>query len=425
MPKLRDASKTNWKSSMKHISYSQFSDEIDTPAKKTTKETFVDSFTKQLTKYRRHVEKTQTLHVEEFETTVQKANIRINELFSALADKKEIIALKNEKIKRLKKKLVNKFQNIVEFEKNSIESEKKSNTIESTFEIRKIKTIELLDPNLFIEKNESRIDDWALKIQSKLKRNVHLFPIEDFKIGYVQNLIDGQILRRLEPRLRDKVKNSYRKVKEIIEDFKRMYGDSNRRFIAVDAFRDFRMKGNNFNDFWAEFQRHSSEFDHSESHFLEEFIHKLSSILQKYLSVNCDETKDLYELADKVKKTTNKWRTADNIEAKSARYKAALIRLNTSEKIITDTKTRNNSRASSIPASGSASSASTRLLTSAIARLIRSPNPNPVKKRNMIEGRCFNCDEVGHIAKECTLPKIMKLNEIVKELSDAENSKKE
>ena len=410
---------------MGHISYPQLPDETDTPAEGTTKETLVDSLTEQLAEYRRHVEETQALHAEEFETTVQEANTRINELSSALADKEEIIALKNEKIKRLEKELANKPQNTVESEKDSTESEEESNTVESALETRKVKTIVLSDPDPFTGKDEPRIDDWALKIQSKLKRNVHLFPTEDLKIGYVQNLIGGQALRRLEPRLRDKAKNPYRKAKEIIEDLRRMYGDSNRRLTAANAFRDLRMKGNNFNDFWAEFQRHSSELDHSESHLLEEFIHKLSPALQKHLSVDCDEAKDLYELADKVRKTTDRWRTADGIEAKSARYKAALARPNASEGTTTDTKTRNNSRAPSTPASGSAPSASTRLLTPATARSTRSPNPDPVKERSMVEGRCFNCGEVGHIAKECTLPKIVKLNEIVKELSDAEDSGKE
>ena len=144
---------------MKHIFYSQFSNETNTPAKRTTKETLVNNFTEQLAEYERHVEKTQALHAKEFETTVQKTNTRINELFSALTDKKEIIALKNEKIKRLKKKLTNKSQNTVEFEKSFIESEKESNTIESTLETRKIKTIVLSNSDPFIGKNEPRIDD--------------------------------------------------------------------------------------------------------------------------------------------------------------------------------------------------------------------------------------------------------------------------
>ena len=65
----------------------------------------------------------------------------------------------------------------------------------------------------------------------------------------MQNFINDQILRRFESKFRNKIKNSYRKIKNIIENFNRIYDDLNCRFIVVNVFRDFRMKKNNFKEF--------------------------------------------------------------------------------------------------------------------------------------------------------------------------------
>ena len=48
----------------------------------------------------------------------------------------------------------------------------------------------LFDSNEFTKKDEFRIDDWTLKIENKLQKNVSFFSTKNVKIEYVQNLID-------------------------------------------------------------------------------------------------------------------------------------------------------------------------------------------------------------------------------------------
>ena len=229
-------------------------------------------------------------------------------MLNIIKNKKTIIALKNETIKNLKQKTTDKLNESVKQTKNdkqSIDFETKNDV--SRINIKKnVKMIILFDLNKFIEKNKFRIDDWILKIENKLQKNVNFFSIKNVKIKYVQNLIDDQILHRLKFRFRKKFKNLYIIAENIIKNLRHMYDNLNRCFIAVNQFRDLRMKKTNFIDIWTEFQRLFKKFKHTNDHFFEKFIHKLISIYQKHLSMKCDNVTDLYVLTVVIKKTIEK-----------------------------------------------------------------------------------------------------------------------
>ena len=251
-------------------------------------------------------------HQTQYEEAVTEANFHIDELIKTVDDKEKIIEAKKtisffmkSKIRNLEKKLAKKPRNTVEADEEDFD--RKSNHVSAEPTAVKIKkTIILSDSDKFTDEEEPRIDSWALKIKSKLRVNASLFSNEKVKIGYVQNLIDGQTFRRLEPRFREDSRNSYLSANAIVEDLSRMYDDSNRQLTTVNALRRLRMKDNNFIDFWAEFQRLTAELKYSDEHFREKFIHKLSPFYQKHLSVKFDKTSDLYDLASIVKKTADR-----------------------------------------------------------------------------------------------------------------------
>ena len=57
-------------------------------------------------------------------------------------------------------------------------------------------------------------------------------------------------------------------------------------------------------------------------------------------------------------------------------------------------------------------------------RVIPTPDLDPIKEKTMVEKRCFNCNEMKHIVKNCPKSKTVKINEIVKKMKFEENSKK-
>ena len=235
----------------------------------------------------------------------------------------------------------------------------------------------------------------------------------------MQNLIDDQILRSLEFRFRENLKNSYSIVAEIIENLRRMYDDSNRRFHAVNQFRDLKMRENNFIDFWSNFQKLIEKLKYFNDHFLKKFIDKLFSSYQKYLSIKCDKVIDLYELTVVVKKTTEKWKIVENIEIKTQRYQTAM---NVNAVKVTDIQIdmKNAANLKIILQSNLFN----RSLISFVFRVIRTSDFDPIKKKTMIEKRCFNCNEIEHIVKNCSKSKMIKMNEIVKKMKFEKNSKK-
>ena len=284
---------------------------------------------------------------------------------------------------------------------------------------KNVKMIIFSDSNEFTEKNEPRIDDWTLKIESKLKKNASFFSNENVRIEYVQNLIDDQALRRLKFRFCNNVRNFYFIAENIIKNLRRMYDDFNCRFIAVNHFRDLKMKKNNFTDFWVDFQQLFKKLEYTENHFFEKFIHKLTLIYQKHLSVKCDKVIDVYDLTVLIKKTIKKWKTAKNIKIKTQQYWAAM-----NVNIMKNTDVQIDMKTIAISNVVLQSNSFNRSLILYVFCVIRTSNPDSIKKKTMIEKRCFNCNEIKHIVKNCSKPKTIKINEIVKKIKFEKNSKK-
>ena len=161
------------------------------------------------------------------------------------------------------------------------------------------------------------------------------------------------------------------------------------------------------------------EFEYTEKKIFEKFIHKLTLIYQKHLSVKCDKTIDVYDLTILIKKTIEKRKTAENIKIKTKRYRVAMN--------VSNTKNINvqiDMKIAAAPKIILQSKLFNRSLILFVFRTMRTPNPDPVKKKTMIEKRCFNCNKTGHIVKNCPKSKMIKINEIVKKMKFDKNSKK-
>lgn len=433
MFRIRQSFKNAWKLFIKNIFYSNFSDEFNAFEKTLHDEndskliktlSFVTQYVETTRNLKQQFQNVQTTHEIEFETTIQKTNFRIDEITIFFRNKKKIIVFKNEKIVELKKTLIKQSHRTIKSDEDSSAHNRKKTSKSSDRSIKTIKTIVFSNFDEFIEKNKFRIDDWALKIQNKLKKNAHLFSIENVKIKYVQNFIDDQVLRRLEPKFRKKTKKFYRTVNEIVENLRCMYENFNRHFIAVNFFRDFRMKENVFIDFWIEFQKLFENFEYNDDHLFKKFIHKLFFAFQKHFSMKCDKTIDFYDLTSMMKKTTERWRIVEIIEKKSVRYKNAMIKTHSSDAFFFEnSKFRIIERNSIFAVSTSITAKQFRLIIFEFVQIVRTSNLDFVKKKRMIKSRCFNCHEIKHIAKNCIVSKLIKMNEI-KKMNDKKIRKK-
>ena len=340
---------------------------------------------------RTSVLETEVRQKEEMEHINQEMDQHLEELRNTIKDKEDLNRMLKKKIKKLEEK------------EQESQSRSASPEVLETVEIQKktggAKEIKLPDPKAFSDNKEVKIDQWLLLLRNKLERNASLFPTEEHKLGYVLSRIEGEALTRMEPRLRKGSKQPFKTAEEILTELYRMYGDANRHLTAKNEFRRLRMKKTDVAElqtFWAEFQRLSAELDESESSLIEGFAYKLTPELQKHLALETRKATDLYELARLAQDTVEVWRNADRISNASARYTKAAISATSGTSAPTGAK-ETNSRAGT-PAVARAATPGTALVPR------RTPNPDPAKEKIMAEGRCFNCQEKGHLVKDCPKP---------------------
>ena len=85
----------------------------------------------------------------------------------------------------------------------------------------------------------------------------------------------------------------------------------------MKAFRALRIGSKDFNSFWSEFQRLSSELDYSPSTLIAELTHKLSLDMKKQLAIGNQEPTDIYEYAHRCQRI---FQALKDVESSKASY---------------------------------------------------------------------------------------------------------
>jgi hypothetical protein len=100
-------------------------------------------------------------------------------------------------------------------------------------------------------------------MRNKLKENANWFSIDVQQKAYVRIRIEDDAMKHLTARFfKDSIK-SYIIANEIFDDLYQIFDDSNRRINALKAYRRLKQieSFKDFNIFWAEFQRLTSDFE--------------------------------------------------------------------------------------------------------------------------------------------------------------------
>ncbi len=121
----------------------------------------------------------------------------------------------------------------------------------------------LSDSSIFTDDKNLIIDDWLSAMRNKLKENANWFSIDVQQKAYVRIRIEDDAMKHLTARFfKDSIK-SYIIANEIFDDLYQIFDDSNRRINALKAYRRLKQieSFKDFNIFWAEFQRLTSDFE--------------------------------------------------------------------------------------------------------------------------------------------------------------------
>ncbi len=225
---------------------------------------------------------------------------------------------------------------------------------------------------------------------------------------------------------------SYILSKEIFDDLYQIFDDSNRRINALKT--DRRLKQiewlKDFNTFWAEFQRLTSDSElYNQKALLEDLKDKMSSELQKTLTIESYKATDLHEFVKMCRYTNQILRDVNN----KSRREDFISHNNADdverEKIIVIVNSNQNNNRSISRSRFEISETKFELNSRAITQ--SSSFENQVNFLN-----CYNCEKSDHFSSNCRqFKKSMNLNSFVREMNvqeknDAEknfeqNSKKE
>jgi hypothetical protein len=135
-------------------------------------------------------------------------------------------------------------------------------------------------------------------MQSKLKTNEDWYFIERMTMIYVNIRLNDEAYKHIAIRLNNNFSRRYLTVDEVFDDLKRVYVDSNKMQIIMNAF--IKMTQTNkyveFHTFWNEFQRLMKEMNLSKHFLLIELKRKMFYRLQNVMFIKFNIIDDIYEL---------------------------------------------------------------------------------------------------------------------------------
>ncbi len=360
--------------------------------------------------------------------------------------KKKIATLKNDKIddkytiRALREKLKiletaqNRTRNVREFITSSFRSstadQEMTADINASDRLEKTKrSVVISNSTIFIE-NKAKFEHWLSIMQSKLEANVDWYSIERMTMTYVSIKLDAETYKHISARLNKNFSRRYLTIDEVFDDLKRVYVDSNKMQIVMNAFIRLTQtdKYVEFHTFWNEFQRFMKEMNLSKHFLLIELKRKMFYKLQNVMFIEFNIINDIYELTRQTQLKENHYKRIDDAKSRRRSSAAATIETETKAAVsrtvsITTISTSINEKTEQISARTTIWNFNQfRISTSRVTS--RTFNLDSTKEKLMKADKCFNCDESNHLSRDCSKFKKFRVAEMnVK--NDTKKSKKE
>jgi hypothetical protein len=217
-------------------------------------------------------------------------------------------------------------------------------------------------------------------VRRKLLINADYYPTPDSRVYFMSGLYEGKAGLHIGPRLTIDASNPYRDVEDLIDHLKTVFDNPNRATEAYVEYQALVMKPkDDFNDFLAEFVRLAEESRQPQDFRQRTLYDKLPNMLQsQMMQVVDDPDVDFDKFVHLCQ------RTAHNITLQQ--------------------KNRDTRRAATSTPSGQ-----TPTKTTLTAKTMKNESPTTRSKLMnadkraalMKEGRCFTCEEKGHVTRDC------------------------
>lgn len=245
------------------------------------------------------------------------------------------------------------------------------------------KTTKIPDPPTLTDGKEPRFEDWLLLMSQKLTANADHFNTPQLRIAYIASRCEGKARKHITPRMRDDAMNPYTNSKDMLDHLKTIYDDPNRVATAKHQFRQLYMKtSDKFHEFLSEFLYLAAEADVAEKDWKDELYTKLTTRLQELCISDRIKNGTFQEFSSAVSQTASFLEVINHRNQKNRSFNFP-----STSKDTTKRSSQMNIKKEPTPSRSSSPTASQ---TSGVGR-----------DRLMKEGRCFHCQEHGHLARDC------------------------
>jgi hypothetical protein len=248
--------------------------------------------------------------------TLQKENIILQ---NELIDQKFVLRTMRQKLK-IFETAQNRIRNARDLITSSFVSSSMNHIAEMTADInasnrfeKTKRSVVISDSTIFIE-NKVKFEHWLAIMQRKLKANENWYLIERMTMIYVNIKLNDEAYKHIAIRLNKNFSRRYLTVDEVFDDFKRVYVDSNKMQIVMNAFIKLTQtdKYVEFHTFWNEFQRFMKKMNLSKHFLLIELKRKMFYRLQNVLFIEFNIIDDIYELARQAQLKENHYKRIDD-----------------------------------------------------------------------------------------------------------------
>ena len=248
--------------------------------------------------------------------------------------------------------------------------------------------IKLPNPPVFEGNNGISLDNWLIQVRNKLRGNAELFPSQDLKIIYASGRVGGNALALIATRLNIANQHAYQTVEDLFQHLIVLYADPNKEQNARRAFKTLKMEaGDSFQKFYALFLRYVADGNISTQDLKEELNEKLTWKLQEAVSTYYNNPAiDMTEFA--------RYCTTNDQQIK-ARYN------------------RKDQSAKKTESKGSSSLAPTVVPTRKTIYQPASTDKAATAKSGIIDVKCYNCNEYGHISRDCPKPRTERTKQVI------------
>ena len=247
------------------------------------------------------------------------------------------------------------------------------------------KSAKIPDPPLLTDGKEPRFEDWLLLMSQKLAANADHFDTPQLRKACVVSRCEGKARKHIIPRLRDDSMNPYTDSKDMLNHLKAIYDDPNRVTTAKHQFRQLYMKtGNKFHDFLSEFLHLAAEAGVAEEDWKDELFHKLTTELQKLCITASIQNGSFQEFSSAVSQTASRLEVINHRTQRNRSFAPSNR----------DTTNKGTSQSGTAVKKEPTPSQGTSPTTQRMG--------NAEHDRLMKEGRCFHCQERGHLARDCS-----------------------